>query len=1186
MDSISKIGIVVEDAMHYPQDIEGAYSKGLFFRGPDQAPGGLRGRLKTMRIRIGNQTSVNAASVMQPFEYAVAHGFDAFEWFPDKKETGQGWTEDDLSKEARAAIKETARERDISLSVHSSLPSDPLDPHTKQLLMKSLELAQDIGATLFNIHFHPGERINRYAESVLPLIKTLSQSGLRLSIENTIETTPEDLNQFFRHLRDLRVPDIASVGVCLDMGHANLCRQTRNDYLRYVDLLGAEVPIIHVHMHENYGDFDNHLTVFTGPSAKDPSGIKGLVQRLKARGFSGNIIFEQWPHPADLLDVARTRLIGIIGNLPEDQKKYPRDFADEIAEANRRSLSWRKRLEWILGTLAGPRKPDIEQLVYIAIYLRFIGTGEVRCGEDGGHYRPSNHARVSQKIYSRLSQLTTAENAFVTRKIYPWLPSFDSPFMKSEPLTRIRDIAHRNDIPQELKKEIKVTLQNKLHRSAGPEDLATSEAVLAKITAPGASYTPAFVEEFRVFHEELKEFFNARSLDEQLESLVEDEDDADAGLVHEFLESKNKMDSLKKVFDTLSLLTRLRNSLSMKLRTATGAESHRLQLIDIRLEEFAFVLLSRLSNYFDFIEEMDWAVALHTLFLAVEGLRLSGFDEEECRALKSELTAWAWDFSEKDDRDRLLRAKATIERCRRLAESYCDKILALFSGRVEKLGRLLGVPEHAIKVFAEGDIRSHPVFQLSKLLTMFLKKIRSLAGLPPWMVIVPGKASGRALAAPGMNSLTVPADERVIALLDKVEGDEDIPPDISAIVAGQDTPLLSHLAVRTRQRRTVFVSCDDKDLFNEFKRLAGKHVLLDASSETVDLRIYREYESGTDEKQPPEKEGKCSEVSISTGTLNLVPLDQVTAENGGNKAFGTRRLQEIAGSDEPGFRTPAGVVVPFGVLEDMLRSSPSIEREYRRLVSGLDALKGDSLTLALEKLKTILAKLRLSDDITTSIRNIFTDSERLMVRSSSNCEDAYGFSGAGVYESVANVAPSEIADALRTVWASLWNLNAVMERRNARISHESAHMAVLIQRMVVPDYSFIMHTINPATNNPGEILIECVPGLGETLASGEVPGSPYRIVFDKQTENVRMLAFASFSSQALPGTEGGIIRTTVNYASISLSRDSKIRDITGILIGRAGRFVETQIGGPQDIEGLTVGDSVYLVQMRPQQGTR
>jgi len=257
---------------------------------------------------------------MQPFEYAVAHGFDAFEWFPDKKESGQGWTEDDLSTKTRAAIKGTAREKNIALSVHSPLPSNPLDHLATRVFTKSLKLARDIGATLFNVHFHPGETINVYAESILPLIKVLSQTGLRLSIENSIETKPGDLNQLFRYLRDLSPPVISSVGICLDMGHANLCRQTRNDYLRYVDLLDPDVPIIHVHMHENYGDFDNHLTVFSGPSAKNPAGIEGLVRRLNDRGFSGNIIFEQWPQHADLLDVARSRLIGIIKNLQKDTK--------------------------------------------------------------------------------------------------------------------------------------------------------------------------------------------------------------------------------------------------------------------------------------------------------------------------------------------------------------------------------------------------------------------------------------------------------------------------------------------------------------------------------------------------------------------------------------------------------------------------------------------------------------------------------------------------------------------------------------------------------------------------------------------------------------------------------------------------------------------------------------------------
>ena len=53
--------------------------------------------------------------------------------------------------------------------------------------------------------------------------------------------------------------------------------------------------------------------------------------------------------------------------------------------------------------------------------------------------------------------------------------------MVAVPLTRIRDIAHRNDIPQDLKSDIKNRLQNKLHRSADPGDLKTCEELMNKI---------------------------------------------------------------------------------------------------------------------------------------------------------------------------------------------------------------------------------------------------------------------------------------------------------------------------------------------------------------------------------------------------------------------------------------------------------------------------------------------------------------------------------------------------------------------------------------------------------------------------------------------------------------------------------------------------------------------------------
>lgn len=111
------------------------------------------------------------------------------------------------------------------------------------------------------------------------------------------------------------------------------------------------------------------------------------------------------------------------------------------------------------------------------------------------------------------------EGRLAARRVIPWLPSFSGDFTCSVPLTRIRDIAHRGDIPHDLKQEIKHTIQNKLHRNAGPEDLVATERLLARVLAERDRYSQGFVNELIIFHGELKDFFNAASAFDRLEAL-------------------------------------------------------------------------------------------------------------------------------------------------------------------------------------------------------------------------------------------------------------------------------------------------------------------------------------------------------------------------------------------------------------------------------------------------------------------------------------------------------------------------------------------------------------------------------------------------------------------------------------------------------------------------------------------
>lgn len=66
------------------------------------------------------------------------------------------------------------------------------------------------------------------------------------------------------------------------------------------------------------------------------------------------------------------------------------------------------------------------------------------------YQRPASHICIWSSLIKYVS-LLMPQDILVIRKIHPCLPSFKSEFTASVPLTRIRDIAHRNDIPHDLK---------------------------------------------------------------------------------------------------------------------------------------------------------------------------------------------------------------------------------------------------------------------------------------------------------------------------------------------------------------------------------------------------------------------------------------------------------------------------------------------------------------------------------------------------------------------------------------------------------------------------------------------------------------------------------------------------------------------------------------------------------------
>ncbi|KAH7438540.1 hypothetical protein KP509_04G019300 [Ceratopteris richardii] len=918
--------------------------------------------------------------------------------------------------------------------------------------------------------------------------------------------------------------------------------------------------------------------------------------------------------------------------------------AFDLVDGDKHARNWWRKLEvvqkLVTNTEGGLNR--LGTLINVSIYLKWINTGQIQCFEDGGHHRPNKHAGIARYIFRELERMISDKNLLpqervVIRKIHPCLPSFKSEFTASVPLTRIRDIAHRNDIPHNLKQEIKHTIQNKLHRNAGPEDLVATELLLGRVTKKDGEYSAAFVEQLKIFYIELKDFFNAGSLTEQLDSIRPSLDELAISILDDFLTKKKRLDDVlgapsdgdtNELIATMHALTGLRAALLKGLESGLRNDAsdtsiamrQKWRLCEIGLEDYMFVLLSRFCNVIDSMggSEMlvnqaksrsvnDWNHPLGAVVLGIRHLGLSGWQQGECMAIENEVMAWqSAGIIEKQDGMKVwaLRLKATIERARRLAESYSDTLLQIYPTNVEKLGSAFGIPDNTIRTFTEAEIRSSVVFQLSKLCSLLLKAARAVADEHGWDPLVPGTAVGTLVEVDRILPGSLPSSGSIILLVREADGDEEVKAsgeNVAGVILLQELPHLSHLGVRARQEKVVFVTCEDDDEISSLQKLIGKTVKLEATAASVLVSPYTE-DVSADHKAPESFSTSASPVQpikfVLSDPVSTLDLVDAKLETSGAKAVSCGRLAQLSEETKnvyndrgipAAFHVPKGMVIPFGAMEAALRTSGN-EAMFKELLTKVEtaSIESGELEGICKQLQELVSEQKPPSSIIEKIASTMPVNARLIVRSSANVEDLAGMSGAGLYESIPNVRASEsdsFGRSVAKVWASLYTRRAVLSRRMAGVSQKNATMAVLVQELLSPDLSFVLHTVSPIDKNEKLVVAEIASGLGETLASG-TRGSPWRVAGNKFDGSVKVFAFANFSEELVVQTDGeadGTVRKQiVDYSRKSLSTNGHYRDRLTEQLTTIGFLLEQKFGGPQDVEGCIIGQKIYIVQTRPQ----
>ena len=98
----------------------------------------------------------------------------------------------------------------------------------------------------------------------------------------------------------------------------------------------------------------------------------------------------------------------------------------------------------------------------------------------------------------------------------------------------------------------------------------------------------------------------------------------------------------------------------------------------------------------------------------------------------------------------------------------------------------------------------------------------------------------------------------------------------------------------------------------------------------------------------------------------------------------------------------------------------------------------------------------------------------------------------GQFDTVLGVTEENLFEAIRSCWASLFGVRALQYRKLNTQSTQALAIAIVVQEMVASDFSGVAFSLNPVTGDEGEILIEGVLGLGESLVSGEVTPNRWR----------------------------------------------------------------------------------------------
>ena len=329
--------------------------------------------------------------------------------------------------------------------------------------------------------------------------------------------------------------------------------------------------------------------------------------------------------------------------------------------------------------------------------------------------------------------------------------------------------------------------------------------------------------------------------------------------------------------------------------------------------------------------------------------------------------------------------------------------------------------------------------------------------------------------------------------------------------------------------------------------------------------------------------------------LRMTDVDSV---GGKNSSLG-EMISQLASA---GVRVPGGFATTAQAFRDFLSHSvdggaPLATRIADRLVS-LDIDDVRALAQAGAEIRQWIMETpfqpRLDEEIRSAYAQLVSDSTAEMsfaVRSSATAEDLPDASFAGQQETFLNVVGIDnILEAMKHVFASLYNDRAISYRVHKGFTHAEVALSAGVQRMVRSDLGAagVMFTLDTESGFTDVVFITSSYGLGETVVQGAVNPDEF-YVHKPMLEQGKLpiirrnigskLIKMEFTGEAKAGRSVRTVDVPIEMRNRYSLTDAEIVELSKYAV-----IIEKHYGRPMDIEWGKDGrdGKLYILQARPE----